>query len=462
MTQSLSSENLKKIDQQRAFFEQGGTQSYAWRKTQLQQLQKFLSENEKILSQALQQDLGKNPLESYLSEIGFLHEEIKYTLKHLSHWMKPEDVPSPLALAPSRSFLYSVPYGQVLVFAPFNYPVQLALAPLISAWAAGNVAVLKPSEIVTATEKVLTEQLPQYFSAESLLVFNGGPELSEALLSQRFDFIFFTGSTKVGKIIAAQAASSLTPVCLELGGKSPALVDECANLEVSAKRIAWGKFLNAGQTCVAPDFVYVHKSKQKKFIEHLQNALVSLYGKDPKTSSDYGRIVSRSHFQRLMGLMDSGKLVWGGQSDLGTKYISPTLLTVQDFRSPLMQEEIFGPLLPILTFENFDEVIASLRAQPHPLALYYFGTNKNHEKLVLERLPFGGGCLNDCLMHLSNPHLPFGGVGTSGIGAYHGKHGFDLFSHKKAWVRAKTFLDIPLRYPPYTGFKEKLLRWILS
>ncbi len=445
----------------RATYASGTTRPIAWRRTQLKQLRALLTEREGELLDALATDLGKPRLEAWATDVGFVVNDIDHALKHLRRWTRPTRVRTPLATKPSRGRIIREPLGAVLIIAPWNYPVQLALSPLIGAIAAGNVAVVKPSEVAPATSAALARLLPEYLDADAIAVVEGAVPETQALLEQRWDHIFYTGNGRVGRLVMGAATTHLTPVTLELGGKSPAIVDASANLEVAARRIAWGKFLNAGQTCIAPDYVLVTRGLEDRFVELVRRFVFDFYGQDPKASPDFARIVNRGHFDRLVGLLDSGTAAVGGESDAGTRYISPTVLRDVLPESPVMQEEIFGPILPILSVADVDEAIAFVNGRDKPLALYVFADDNKVQQRVLDETSSGGACVNATLFHVAVAELPFGGVGESGMGAYHGKASFDVFSHAKSVLKRATRPDPDLAYPPYTERKEKLTRRFL-
>lgn len=409
---------------------------------------------------ALKQDLGKSASESWI-ELGGVLSEIELLVKELPVWAQTEKVATPLVLLPGKSSIRPAPYGIVLILSPWNYPFQLAFKPLVGALSAGNRVVLKPSEMTPAVASVIEKIVSEALPATEVAVLQGGPQETQALLQERFDLIFFTGSTAVGKVVMKAAAEHLTPVILELGGKSPCIVDETADVKQTAKRIVWGKFTNAGQTCVAPDYILAHASIKDRLIQECRNVLAEFYGADPKTSADFGRIVTEKHFDRLMGLLDGAQVVHGGQSDRSAKFIAPTLVDQVDWGDKLMREEIFGPILPFIAYQDLDEALDRIRQLPHPLALYIFSSSSQHQEKVMTQVSFGGGCINDTIVHLGNHNLPFGGVGESGMGSYHGKHSFDAFSHKKAVFQQSTLVDIPVRYPPYKD-KEKLIKFLLG
>lgn len=442
---------------QRGYFASGATQPYEFRAAALRRLGSALQQWEPALLKAMQQDLAKNETEAYMTEIGVCLQEINYALKHLKRWMKPERLGTPLALFPSRSYLYHVPRGQVLIISPWNYPVQMPIAPLVGAIAAGNVAVLKLSEFAPATGAVVWQLLAEAFVPEYVSVLEGGPEVSQALLARRWDHIFFTGSTAVGRIVAKAAAVHLTPTTLELGGKSPCIVDASADLKVAAKRITWGKWTNVGQTCVAPDYLLVEERAWPALREELKGTLASFFGPEPKVSPDLGRIVTERHVERLEKML-VGDVVIGGEVDHAERYIAPTIIQGVTLEHPAMGEEIFGPILPVITWRKWEEALAILKALPNPLAFYVFTGDSVTAEHLIQSVPFGGGCVNDCLVHLGNPNLSFGGVGESGSGGYHGKHSFETFSHKKSVIKSGTALDVSIRYPAWTAQKLGIFR----
>ncbi|MFC3883881.1 aldehyde dehydrogenase [Bacillus songklensis] len=437
------------IQRQRSFFAGGKTKQVEFRLEQLAKLKQSVKDREKQIIKALKQDLNKSEFESYATEIGFLYEEINMMMKHLRSWAKPEKVKTPMTHIGASSYIYPEPYGLTLIIAPWNYPFQLQLAPLVGAMAAGNCAVLKPSELTPNVSALLSELVQSTFEEEYIAVVEGGVEASQALLEEKFDYIFFTGSVAVGRIVMQAAAKHLTPVTLELGGKSPTIVDEDANLEITAKRIAWGKFTNAGQTCVAPDYLLIHKKVKEQFIRLFQTYINEFYGENPLESDQYTRIVSERHFKRLAGFLENGTAVIGGNTNAEKLMIAPTLLDGVTWDSPVMQDEIFGPILPMMEFSTLDEAIGHVQHSPNPLALYYFSESTEKQERILQSIRFGGGCMNDTLMHLANPNLPFGGVGNSGIGSYHGKSSFEVFSHQKSVLKQTTKLDPPFRYPSF-------------
>lgn len=444
------------IAEQRQFFATGKTKDLSFRIEQLKRLQQAIQENELIIHQALQADLNKPRFESYATEVLVCLEEIKYALKHIKSWVKPQKVSPSLAQFPASLKVYAEPLGVVLIIGPWNYPFQLIIAPLVGAIAAGNCAVLKPSEMAPHTSKLVAKLITQYFDPTFITVVEGGKEVSQQLLEEKFDHIFFTGGTEIGKVVMQAAGKQLTPVTLELGGKSPCIVDADTPLELTARRIAWGKFMNAGQTCIAPDYLLVDKRIKTPLLEEIKRNIHNFYGDDPATSPDYARIVSDRHFQRLDGLLDTGKIIIGGQTNRGDRYIAPTVIDGVSWEDTVMQEEIFGPILPVLEYSDLSEAIAQVNAQPKPLALYFFSNNQQRQKQVLQETASGGACINDTISHVVSPNLPFGGVGASGIGRYRGKASFDTFSYQRSVLNKPFWLDLPIRYAPY----QDKLKWL--
>lgn len=444
------------LDSQKEYFTKRETRSTTFRIKQLKALKSLLKDNDQMIIDAVYADFKKAPFETFGTEIGLIISEINHAIKNLRNWVKPIKVASSLVNFPSQNYILTEPFGSVLILAPWNYPVQLSLLPLVGAISAGNTAVIKPSELTPNTSSVLAELIAQYFDPQYVAVVNGGVEVSTSLLELNFDYIFFTGSTRVGKIIMQSAAKRLTPVTLELGGKSPCIIDETADLEISAKRIVWGKFVNAGQTCVAPDYLLVHESVKTDFITHLKMAITSLYGENPKESPDYPRVINKAHFNRLSSFLDNGTLAFGGDTDSDSNYISPTLLDDVSWEDSVMKDEIFGPILPILTYQALADIVTQVRKFPRPLALYVFTTNDVTEQFILENISFGGGAINDTIAQLGNHNLSFGGVGASGFGSYHGKASFDSFSHQKSIMKKSFMMDIPLRYAPY----DDKIKWL--
>lgn len=447
------------MDRQRQFFRSGVTLNISRRKEMLRALLREMERREEDLLAALHADLGKAPFEGYMTELGMVREEIRFHLKHLDHWARDKRVPTPLSQFPARSIRHPEPYGVVLIMAPWNYPIQLSLEPLIGAISAGNCAVLKPSAYAPACSHALKELISACLPDNWVTVVEGGRAENQALLEQPFDYIFFTGSVAVGRHVMEMAARNLTPVTLELGGKSPVIVTADADLPLAARRIIFGKLLNAGQTCVAPDYLLVERSVQEKLTELLQQEIIHFLGQTPLEHPDYPRIVNEKHLHRLEGLLTGGRVVCGGTVKDGR--IAPTLMDQLEPDAPVMQEEIFGPILPILPFDTLEEAMDFVAKRPKPLALYLFSRDKGVQKKVLTRLSFGGGCLNDTIVHLTSPHLPFGGVGASGMGSYHGKASFATFTHVKSILIRGSWPDLTLRYHPYSDKKERLLRRFL-
>lgn len=426
------------------------------RKARLESLRMCIRKNERGIGQALLEDLGKSHFESYSSEIGIVLEEIRFMLKHVERWSRPRAVSTPLVIFPGRSCIYPEPYGVVLNISPWNYPFQLSLSPLIGAVAAGNRVVLKPSEFTLKTAAVIRSIIEEVFEPTEAVVIEGSVKETEILLKQRFDYLFFTGSTGVGKIVMRAAAEHLTPVTLELGGKSPCLIEASADIDLAAKRCAWGKFINAGQTCVAPDYVLIQRELQARFIDRVSDYLIQFYGENPEASKDYARIVNDRHFERLADLLIPEKIVIGGQKNPATRFFSPTVMRDVSWDDKVMGDEIFGPVLPVVPYDDFDDAVNRIRDASKPLAFYFFSKDNARIQEVIRKVPFGGGCINDTVVHLANPHLPFGGIGPSGMGNYHGKRSFDSFTHYKSVYRQVPKMDLPIRYPPYEG----KLKWL--
>jgi aldehyde dehydrogenase (NAD+) len=442
----------------RATFDSGRTRPIEWRKQQLTRLIAMLVEHEAEIEAALKGDLGKSGFETALSETGFIISEAKFALKHLARWMRPKRVGTPIMAQPGRSRIQPEPKGVVLIIAPWNYPLSMVLAPLVGVIAAGNTAVMKPSEVTSHTSALIAKLVPQYLDVEAFAVIEGGVPQTSALLEQRFDHIIYTGNETVARIVMLAAAKHLTPVTLELGGKSPCLIDASADLEVAVSRIAWGKFVNAGQTCVAPDHVYVHRRIADEFIVQMRARLRQFYGEDAAQSPDYCRIASERHTARFEKLLAGQTIVHGGRIDVASRYVEPTLVLDPHPESALMQEEIFGPVLPINVVDRIDAVIEPLARRPKPLALYLFARNAELEQAVLARISAGSVCINDTMMFMASPLLPFGGIGNSGMGRYTGWFGFETFSHMKPVMKRSYHFDVDVRYPPYTERKAKLLR----
>jgi aldehyde dehydrogenase (NAD+) len=448
------------IAKQRAFFATGKTKSYDFRVAQLNKLLGLIQEHDQLILDAVHADLRKPAIEAYGSEVLGACSEIKYVLKHLQAWMKPQKVGTPITFFPSSSYIYTEPLGVVLIIAPWNYPFALTIQPLIGAIAAGNCTILKPSEHAPHTSNAIAKIINNNFDPNFITAIEGGIETNQALLAEKFDHIFFTGGTAIGKVVMEAAAKYLTPVTLELGGKSPCIVDAECNLATTAKRIIWGKFYNAGQTCVAPDYLLVQKALKPALIKKLLEYVKIFFGEKPQQSPDFARIVNDRQFDRLVNLLDEGKILIGGQSDKSDRYIAPTLIDQVSPNSKIMSEEIFGPILPILEYDQLSDAIAFVNAQPKPLALYFFSKNKQKQEQILQEVSYGGGCFNDTIMHLGNPELPFGGVGYSGMGSYHGKASFDTFSHRKSVLKNSFRFDLKWRYPPYTMTLDALKKFI--
>jgi len=450
------------LEKQKKYFNSGATRNLDYRIEKLSTLKKTIVKYEKQILEALWIDLHKSEFEAYATEIGIILEEINFSIKHLKSWCKTKKVRTPLTNFLSSSYIYSEPYGACLIISPWNYPFQLLMAPLIGAIAAGNCAMLKPSENAPSTTEVIIKVIEESFAKEFVCVVEpyGGKESSEALLKEEFDYIFFTGSVPVGRIVMEAASKHLTPVTLELGGKSPCIVDKDADVTLAAKRIAWGKFLNAGQTCIAPDYILVHQSVKAQLITEITRYIKEFFGESPAKSNDFPRIINQRQFDRLVGLLGSGNIVTGGEVSKIEKYIAPTIIDNIFWDDPIMLEEIFGPILPILEFNDLEEVIKIVNSRPKPLALYFFSSNKKQQKRIIEMISFGGGCINDTIMHVASPYLPFGGVGASGMASYHGKASYDVFSHKKSLTKKSNLIDIKIRYAPYNN-KIKLLKKLM-
>lgn len=456
--------NIKDIIlKQKNYYLSGKTKDITFRIDNLKKLKRLIKENEEIILDALKKDLGKSNFEGYITEIGMVYEEINIMIKNIKKWSKKEKVKSSINYYPSKCYVYKEPYGVALIIGPFNYPFQLILSPLIGAIGAGNCAVIKPSEYSVNTSMLIEEIINDNFNEEYIKVVNpmGGKEVVSELLEQPVDYIFFTGSVRVGKIVMEKASKSLIPVTLELGGKSPCIVDKDANIKMSAKRIAWGKFLNAGQTCVAPDYLYVHEDIKVEFLEELVKEIEEQLGKKQKESPDYPRIISEREVRRLSEYLDEGEVFYGGEVSIGEKYISPTILVNIEEKAKILEEEIFGPIFPVYEFNDLEEVVNKVNNGDKPLALYYFSEDKNKIEYVLNNTSSGGVTINDTVIHVASTYLPFGGVGNSGIGSYHGKASFDTFSHRKSVLKRGTFMELTFRFAPYNN-KLKLIKKILK
>lgn len=449
------------VKEQRKFFASNRTKDISFRLQSLDILEKAIIEKEDKILEALRKDLNKSSFEGFMTEIGMVLDEIKFFKKNLRRLAKVKWVATPLAQFPSKSFIVSEPYGVVLIISPWNYPFQLSIAPLVGAIAAGNTAIMKPSPESHHTSIVLKEMIEEYFPTSYITVVTGDEKVSNALLDEKMDYIFFTGGTRVGKIVMEKAAKNLTPVTLELGGKSPSIIDKTANIKLAAKRIAFGKFLNAGQTCVAPDYIYVHKDVKEKLINYLLFYIKEFYGNAPINHPDYPKMINERHYNRVLSLIEEENIVTGGYGN-DRMQIAPTILDNITPNSKIMSEEIFGPVLPILTFTSIKEVTSYVLSNPKPLALYLFTRSKKVEQYILKNISFGGGCINDTIVHLATHHMGFGGVGDSGMGSYHGKYSFDTFSHKKSILKKSNRIDLPIRYYPVTNWKDKLVRFFLS
>lgn len=445
------------LESQRSFFKTQKTKDVAYRKTLLNLLKQEIIAREQDIYDALNQDFGKSEFEAYMSEFALLLSEIELVLKHLNGWAKPKRVRSSLLTFPSKDYIYKEPYGTVLVIAPWNYPFLLAIEPMVMAISAGNTVVLKPSELTTHTSALVSEIIAKVFPPEYVTTVQGGVPVATELLAQRWDYIFFTGSVSVGKIVAKAAAVHLTPVTLELGGKSPCIIDDSMSLDLVAKRLVWGKFFNAGQTCIAPDYIIAKSNIKSDLIEALKAEIKRAYGENPKASSDLARIINTRNLERLTAMLDGETIVCGGDFNTEDCYLSPTLIDNPSLESTVMKDEIFGPILPVLTYDTEADIESIIWNYEKPLSFYIFSKKKAFINQLLQKYSFGGGAVNDPLIHFGNHRLPFGGVGASGMGAYHGKLGFDTFSHSKAIVKRGNWIDPPVRYAPYTG-KLKLLK----
>ena len=437
------------LSKQREFFNSGKTIPVNFRIEMLKKLYRAVKDNEDRINEALKADLGKSEFEGFMCEVGLSLTEISYMIRHVKRFSRRKIVYTPIAQFASVSFKKPTPYGNVLIMSPWNYPFLLTIDPLADAIAAGNTAVVKPSAYSPKTSKILEEIITSCFPPEYVSVVTGGRKENAKLLDEKFDMVFFTGSQNVGKEVLRKCAEHLTPAVLELGGKSPCIIDSSAKIKLAAKRIVFGKYLNCGQTCVAPEYILCQKSIKDEFIAEVKKQIKKQYGKKPLDNADYGKIVNEKHFDRLCGLIDENKVVHGGKSDRNTLQIEPTVMDNVTYDDAVMGEEIFGPVMPIITYDKFDEIFSLMRGKQKPLALYIFSQNKKHIKDVLNRISFGGGCVNDVVIHLATSEMGFGGVGESGMGTYHGKVGFEAFSHTKSIVDKKTFMDLPMRYQPY-------------
>ena len=449
------------VQAQRVFFDSGATRPVAFRRAQLRRLRDALKSHEAELAEALRVDLGKSATESFSTEIGQVGVELNHALRHVAGWARPRRVWPSLAQLPGEGFIHPEPRGISLIIAPWNYPVQMILAPLVASLAAGNTALLKPSELAPASSAALATLVAGAFDPRVAVVIEGDGRVAQALLEQPIDFIFFTGGTGIGRKVAEAAAHQLIPCVLELGGKSPVIVAADADIELTAKRVAWGKFINAGQTCIAPDYALVERSVMPAFVAALKRHVSAFYGEDPRRSPDYGRIINARHLDRLSGYLSDGRVVHGGQFEPAERYLAPTLIEEAPLDSALMREEIFGPILPILPVDDIDEAIRFVNARPKPLALYVFSRSRAQQDKVLSQAQSGGACVNDTLFQISSPFMPFGGVGPSGYGGYHGRHGFDAFSHPRSVVRKGFGFDFWFRFAPMRASYLRILRWVL-
>ncbi|PRR80115.1 Aldehyde dehydrogenase [Clostridium liquoris] len=445
------------LSNQKKFFRNNGTLDVNFRIHQLKKLKSLIIKNEEAIYEALKKDLNKSDFESYVSEVGFVLGEINFTIKNIKNWCRVKKVKTPLVHLPGKSYILKEPYGSVLIIGPWNYPFQLLIAPLVGAIAAGNCALLKPSELSPNVSKFITKLINENFNAEYIHAVEGGIEETSSLLSLKWDYIFFTGSVNVGKVVMKAASYNLAPVTLELGGKSPCIIDKSVNLKLAAKRLVWGKFFNTGQTCIAPDYLFIHKDIVKDFIPLLKNTIKEFYGENPINSEYYGRIINTKHFTRLNNYLKDGTIIFGGNVNEEELYISPTLIIGSSINSPIMNDEIFGPILPMFQYENLNEVISFINSRPKPLSLYFFSNDKNNIKKITSNTSSGSVCINDTLSQITTPYLPFGGVGTSGMGKYHGKWSFDTFTHEKSVMNKSFKFDLSVKYPPYT-FPIKILR----
>lgn len=444
------------------YFNSKHTLPYSFRLSALKKLKSEILLKQVEIADAIKLDLGKSFEESYMSEIGMVISEINFAIKHLKKWIKPKKVKTPLAHSFSKSFIMAEPLGVVLIMSPWNYPFMLCLDPLVGAIASGNCAVLKPSNYSFNTSKIIREIISKIFPPSYITVVEGGREQNKELLDQKFDYIFFTGGIAVGTEVAKRASNNLIPYTLELGGKSPCIVEKSANLKIAATRIAFGKFLNCGQTCVAPDYILIDEKVKDKFLEYFKEAIIKMYTSSPLDNQNYGKIINQKHFDRISGLIDKNKVYYGGKTKEELLKIEPTILDNVTLNDAVMKEEIFGPIMPIISYKNFDEAEKIIRSFSSPLAFYVFSNNKKFIKYSLNSFHFGGGCINDTIIHLANPRLSFGGVGGSGMGKYHGYKSFETFSNFKSIVKKYNFLDLPIRYAPYTKTKRKLIKFFMK
>lgn len=453
---------MKIVDKQREFYNTNITNDINYRIGALSRLKETIIKNEEKINKALKEDLNKSPFESYMCETGMVLHELTYTIKNIKSWSKVKKVKSPMSQYRSKSLIIPESYGLILIISPWNYPFMLSMQPLISSIAAGNCSIIKPSEYSKNTSKVIKHIISEAFTEEYVTVIEGGVSESEKLLNEKFDYIFYTGGIEVGKIVMEKASKNLTPVTLELGGKSPCIVDETANIELAAKRIMFGKILNAGQTCVAPDYILVNNKIKQELIENLKKYITIFLGKDAINNVDYPRIINEKHFERLGNLIKDENIIFGGKINKDALKIEPTIIDDINLEAPIMKEEIFGPILPIISFDNIEEAIKIIKQKEKPLALYLFTNNKNVEDKVLKEISFGGGCINDTVVHLTSSKLGFGGIGASGMGKYHGKYGFDTFTHYKSILKKSNLIDLPMRYHKYTNKKLNIIKMFLK
>ena len=448
------------LEEQRSFFKDRNTHDVGWRKSQLKKLLHLVEENEDDILKALKSDLGKCPTEGFLTEVYVIKSELKRVIKKINSWAKPERVRPKLLNFRSRACIYKEPYGNTLIISPWNYPFQLAIGPLIGAIAAGNTAVLKPSEHSPATSTLLESLISEHFDQGFLAVMTGEAEVAKSLLAEKWDYIFFTGGSEIGKKVYQAAAENLTPVTLELGGKNPCVIHESANIRTSARRIAWAKFLNAGQTCIAPDYVMVDEKIHQEFISALKQEVINFYGENPQNSPDYASIIHKNHLENLQQMLTDESIYLGGNADKDSLFMAPTIVDNPRLDSQVMKDEIFGPILPVISYQNKDQIIDLVERYPKPLAGYVFTGDSSFGDWFIDRFSFGGGVVNDAIVQFVNDRLPFGGVGNSGIGAYHGKHSFDTFSHHKSVVKRKFWPDFKQKYPPYGDVLDKIKKWL--
>ena len=452
---------LQEIDEifnkQKEYYSTQITKDVNFRINQLDKLKSAIQEYEDKITEAIKKDFDKCEFEVFETEVGITLSEIKHVRNKIKKWSEPQKVKTPLTNPGAKTYIYKQPYGVCLIMSPWNYPFYLCISPLIGAIIGGNCAVVKPSELSPNTSKIIKEMIEKYFNKEYIAVIEGEVEVNKYLLTKKFDYIFFTGSPAVGKVVMEAAAKELIPCTLELGGKSPCIVDESCDIDMSAKKIVWGKLLNGGQTCIAPDYVIAHHNIKEDLIEAMKKYIKLFYGEEPMKSKDYTSIINERHFNRITGLIDENKVVYGGKNNKESLKIEPTIIDKVTINDKVMNDEIFGPLIPILEFENIDEVVEIVEVNKNPLALYVFTKNKNFEKAIICRISFGGGCVNDTIMHISNHNAPFGGIGNSGIGSYHGRRSYDAFTHEKTILKSSS-IDIPFKYPPYSKKALQLLK----